>query len=121
MSKTALPEILGNIYVLPGESWPEELFEVTAQGKNIRIERILSCGQTTPPGQWYEQDSEEWVLLVQGSATLRFESGALVELNSGDHLLIPRKCRHRVEYTSAPCIWIAVHAELNSDSGTASQ
>lgn len=113
MKKPAFPEILGNIYELPGESWPDEIFEIAAKGAGIRVERILSCGQATPPGQWYDQDNDEWVLLVKGSAVLRFEDGAIIELNSGDHMLIPRKCRHRVEHTSSPCIWIAVHAGLN--------
>ena len=115
MHAARTPEILGNIFELPSQPWPEEITETAAGGTGVRIERILSCGQITPPGQWYDQEADEWVLLVQGSATLRFETGPPVKLNSGDHMLIPRKCRHRVESTSAPCIWIAVHARLESD------
>ena len=77
-----------------------------------RLERIVSTGQSTPPGTWYDQPGDEWVALLAGRATLRFEDGGLVELAPGDWLLIPAHERHRVEATSAepPCVWLAVHA-----------
>lgn len=112
MHTPSVPQIMDNIFDLPDKLWPEEIFETIANGPGVRIERILSCGQITPPNQWYDQETDEWVLLVQGSAVLRFESNRQIELKSGDHILIPKKCRHRVESTSTPCIWIAVHAHL---------
>ena len=77
----------------------------------MRIERIVSTGQTTAPAQWYDQPGDEWVVLLSGRATLRWEDGALCELAPGGWLLIPAHVRHRVEATSMdpPCVWLAVN------------
>jgi cupin 2 domain-containing protein len=78
----------------------------------LRIERIVSTGQTTAEGEWYDQDDDEWVLVVKGSARLRIEGEAEDRvLGEGDHLLLPAHCRHRVTWTQAspPTIWLAVH------------
>lgn len=92
----------------------EEFFEDILRTENLLIERIVSTGQSTPEEEWYDQEKDEWVLLVTGSATLRFDDGRTVDLVAGDHLLIPARCRHRVERTSTepPCYWVAVHAHL---------
>ncbi|MHB8801619.1 MAG: cupin domain-containing protein, partial [Rhodocyclaceae bacterium] len=77
-----------------------------------RIERIVSTGQASPEGFWYDQPRDEWVLLLSGSAGLRFADEADVrELRPGDWLLIPAGCKHRVEWTDAaqPSVWLAVH------------
>jgi cupin 2 domain-containing protein len=89
-----------------------ETVDLLLDRPGARIERIVSTGQTTPPGQWYDQPGDEWVALIAGSATLRFDDHSLVELAPGDWLLIPAHVRHRVEATSAdpPCVWLAVHA-----------
>ena len=89
-----------------------ETVDVLLDRPGARIERIVSTGQTTPPGQWYDQPGDEWVALLAGRATLRFEDGVFVELAPGDWLLIPAHVRHRVEATSAdpPSVWLAVHA-----------
>jgi cupin 2 domain-containing protein len=93
---------------LPAEL-PAELIQTLAAGPGVRVERIVSRGHASPPGFWYEQAEDEWVLLVRGAARLRFEDGA-VELRPGDHLTIPAGCRHRVEWTSPdePTVWVAV-------------
>ncbi len=89
----------------------EELCEVIAKGKNCRIERIVSTGQTTPEGQWYDQELEEWVALLTGCAELTWSDGTKTTLLPGDWLLIPAHARHRVTYTSVrpACVWLAVH------------
>jgi cupin 2 domain-containing protein len=97
----------------PGAARSErETVDVLLDRPGARIERIVSKGQATPEGQWYDQPGDEWVALLAGRATLRFADGALVELSPGDWLLIPARARHRVESTSAdpPCVWLAVHA-----------
>jgi cupin 2 domain-containing protein len=103
---------MDNLLRIPGRL-PEgdELVEVLAGGAGVRIERIVSTGQATPPGAWYDQPADEWVALLEGRATLRFEDGGTVALGRGDWLLIPARRRHRVEATSAdpPCVWVAVH------------
>ncbi len=103
---------VGNLLAdIPAEL-PEELFSELLRGKNFRLERIVSRGQATPPGQWYDQAWDEWVLLFQGEATLTVEGlPAPVRLGPGDHLLLPAHCRHRVEWTAADgdTLWLALH------------
>ncbi len=81
-----------------------------AQSEHVRIERIVSRGHVTPPGEWYDQDTHEWVVLLTGSATLTFEDRSET-LAAGDHVLIPAHRRHRVEWTdpAQPTVWLAVH------------
>jgi cupin 2 domain-containing protein len=80
-------------------------------GSSFRLESIHSYGQPTPEGFWYDQAGEEWVLLARGSARLEFEGEGMLDLKSGDHLMIPAHCRHRVHFTSPDAIWIALHRE----------
>jgi cupin 2 domain-containing protein len=110
---------INNLFAGIPETVQEELFETVAASKNVRIERIVSEGQSTPAGEWYDQGWDEWVLLLSGGATLRFESSAdPVILTPGDHIMIPAHCRHRVEQTDAgqKSIWLAVHC--NETTGT---
>lgn len=88
-----------------------ELWEKIIESPHILIERIISTGQITPQDQWYDQDRDEWVILLQGEAILSYEDGTNFYLKSGDYLLIPRHVKHRVNYTSdqPPCIWLAIH------------
>jgi cupin 2 domain-containing protein len=103
-----------NIYELPQVLDQLEKFEPIVSGKNIQIERIISTGQTTPSGQWYDQTTDEWVLLLQGEAELSYLDDSRIKLKAGDYLLIPAHTKHRVEYTSIepPCIWLAVHGQF---------
>jgi cupin 2 domain-containing protein len=89
----------------------EEFLEELLRRGGVRIERIVSRGQASPPGFWYDQDEDEWVLLVKGSAVLGFSDGTRIPLAPGDHLLIPRHARHRVERTDpeGETVWLAVH------------
>ncbi len=91
---------------------PEEQVDVIVESRDLRLERIVSTGQATPPGQWYDQDHDEWVVVLRGSAGLRFEdSRDVVTLRPGEHLVIPAHRRHRVEWTDAgqPTVWLALH------------
>ncbi len=103
-----------NIFDLPEPLPNDEVFTDLISAEGVRIERIVSSGQTTETDEWYDQDSDEWVLLIQGSAVLEYENGEKIRLNVGDHLLIPAHRRHRVDFTSEkpPCIWIAVFGDL---------
>ena len=100
---------LENIYSLPDALPRDERFEQLAGNGRVRVERILSNGQSTPEGQWYDQDWDEWVCVLQGEAVLGYEDGASVRLRTGEHALLPRHTRHRVLETSSPCFWLAVH------------
>lgn len=89
----------------------EEIAELLVT-PHLRIERIVSTGQASPPGFWYDQERAEWVLLVQGSAGLLFEGEAEPRvLRGGDYLRIPAHRRHRVAWTDpdTPTIWLAIH------------
>jgi cupin 2 domain-containing protein len=89
-----------------------EVFETIVAAKKVRIERIVSCGQSTPDGEWYDQLHDEWVLLLAGSASIMLEDGQEPQkLLPGDYLLIPARCRHRVAWTDPlqKTIWLAVH------------
>ena len=105
---------MSNLWDLPDPLPCEEVFETLVETAELRIERIISTGQVTPPGTWLAQDRDEWVVLLQGQAALRFEQGPNQSLAAGDHLMIPAGTRHRVEQTSQhpPCLWLAVHGRL---------
>lgn len=95
---------------IPGDL-PDELLHTVAEGRRVRIERIISHGHASPEGVWYDQPQHEWVIVLRGAARLRFEDGQVREMAPGDFLNIPAGQRHRVEWTAPgePTIWLAVH------------
>lgn len=106
--------LTGNLLAdLPSPSAEEKVTALLSEAK-LRIERIVSTGQASPPGFWYDQDRPEWVLVVAGAAVLRFEDESEPRrLAVGDYLLIPAHCRHRVDWTdpAVATVWLAVHFE----------
>ena len=99
-----------NIFdAIPAEL-PQELIEQIAGHEDVRIERIVSHGHNSPEGFWYDQEQDEFVLLLQGEAELEFEDGT-VRLRRGDHLTIKAHRKHRVQWSTPeqPTIWLAVH------------
>ena len=101
-----------NIFTTPPKASGEEISETLFRTDCLRLERILSTGQSTPPGQWFDQDADEWVVLLSGSAGLLFEGErAICDMQPGDYLLIPAHTRHRVEWTAAgkDTVWLAGH------------
>ncbi len=89
----------------------EQVSEILAC-PGFKIERIVSTGQASPPGFWYNQAWDEWVMILKGAAQLRFENEADARaLTAGDYVFIPAHTRHRVDWTSAdePAVWLAVH------------
>ncbi len=90
----------------------EEVITEILVRPDLKIERIVSTGQASPLGFWYDQPWDEWVTVLAGAARLRFESEAQDrELRPGDHVFIEAHARHRVEWTSAdpPTLWLAIH------------
>lgn len=89
-----------------------EITEILYETENTRIERIVSCGQSSPDGFWYDQNEDEWLTLLEGQAILRFEDKTLT-LSRGDCLLIKAHEKHRVDFTSKgpPCIWLCVFSK----------
>ncbi len=97
---------------LPAGPLATELTKTVCRGEGLRIERIVSTGQTTPEGEWYDQEDDEFVLLVAGAARLLIAGEAQErKLRPGDWLLLPAHCRHRVTWTESdpPTVWLAVH------------
>ena len=99
-----------NLFCLPARLPQNEWLDTLLQRGDIRIERIISTGQSSPPGFWYDQTEDEWVAVLQGNAALEWADGTVQELTTGDYQLIPAGRKHRVARTSAepPCIWLAI-------------
>ncbi|WP_250890198.1 cupin domain-containing protein [Sphingobium nicotianae] len=89
----------------------QELFTTLLARPGVRIERIVSQGQVTPADAPYDQNHDEWVLLLAGAARLWFDGTGEQALVPGDALLIPARVAHRVTWTQAdpPTVWLAVH------------
>lgn len=95
--------------LLPCNPGSKEEFRPLLEGKTFRLEHIVSHGECSPPGFWYDQDEEEWVTLLRGEATLAYADGALQSLRPGDAVLIPAHRKHRVESVSSDAVWLALH------------
>ena len=94
------------------ENLKEELFETILDGERVRIERIVSEGQVTPPGEWLQQKEDEWVILLSGEGEISFDDVAPNEkMRPGDYIFIKAGRRHRVERTdtAGKTVWLAVH------------
>ena len=92
----------------------DESFESLIERPGVRIERIVSHGHRTPAGQWYDQEQDEWVMVLAGAARLVVEvagSERELELSPFDTIFLPAHCRHRVNWTDPerPTVWLAVH------------
>ncbi|MGR9114624.1 MAG: cupin domain-containing protein [Gammaproteobacteria bacterium] len=107
-----MPSNISNIFTAIPDALPDELFESILKNETVQIERIVSRGHITSAGYWYDQSWDEWVLLLQGGATLCYE-GVVdpVVLKPGDYSLIPAHTRHRVSWTDPTqnTIWLAIH------------
>lgn len=103
-----------NIFSLPKVLPDQEIFEPLIPDCGILIERIISTGQASPENFWYDQDRDEWVIVLQGTATIEWPDGSKKDLIAGDYIFIQAHQRHRVAKTSKnpPCIWLAVHGNM---------
>jgi cupin 2 domain-containing protein len=102
----------GNLFDGAQGDMRREVVTSLVESPNLKIERIVSMSQASPPGFWYDQPWAEWVVVLAGSAGVRFEGEAEVRvLSTGDYLLVPAHTKHRVEWTSKDpaTIWLAVH------------
>ena len=102
-----MPPVVKNLMDAPtGET---EIFRTLLDLPGIRLQQIVSNGQASAAGFWYDQKQPEWVMLVRGTALLRFDPGGDVRLKAGDFLTIPANSRHRVESVSSDAVWLALH------------
>jgi cupin 2 domain-containing protein len=103
--------MMNNLYSNLSSDFPKEVAETLAGNDRVRIERIISRGQSSPEGFWYDQEEHEWVVVLKGEAKLLFEGDDRpIHMRPGDHLTIPAHRRHRVQWTKPdePTIWLAV-------------
>jgi cupin 2 domain-containing protein len=97
---------------LPSAVLADEAVAELLTTPNVRVERIVSTGQASPADRWYDQDWNEWVLLLRGRAQLLFEHEAeTLRLGAGDYVHIPAHARHRVLWTDPEqvTVWLAIH------------
>ena len=104
-----MPPAVRNLFIPPHAVEPgREHLESLVEHPHFRLEVIHSNTATSPPDFWYDQDRPEWVTLLRGEASLRFDQGEPVALAPGDSLIIEAHQRHRVESTSSDAVWLAV-------------
>ncbi len=89
---------------------PEEIIDTLIDSDQIKVKRIISKGNVSPKDFWYDQDKNEFVILLKGSAKLLFENDVQIILSAGDYLIIPAHKKHRVEWTvpEIETIWFAI-------------
>jgi cupin 2 domain-containing protein len=100
-----------NIFANIPSEIKEELFEEIVKKEGLTIERIISKGHTTTESEWYDEENDEWVIVLKGEAILEFETSDDVRLKEGDYLNIPAHTKHRVSWTkeNEKTIWLAIH------------
>jgi cupin 2 domain-containing protein len=106
------PDRRGNIFSSALVNHPQEVIEIILRTESFWLERIISTGQATLPGQWLDQETAEWVILLSGGARLCLENEFQeIIMKPGDYLHIPAHRRHRVEWTDPGqlTIWLALH------------
>ncbi|WMI71164.1 cupin domain-containing protein [Aminobacterium sp. MB27-C1] len=98
-----------NLFDKKNIDWSKEISEILAAGSNVRVERIVSTGQSSPKDFWYDQEEFEWVCVIQGEGIIDWADGARRTLKVGDWVLISPHEKHRVSSTTKepPCIWLA--------------
>ena len=100
----------GNIFKQIPDDLGEEIYERLVQRNNVKVERIISMGHKSPDTGWYDQEQDEWVLLLKGNASISFDNEVVVNLEEGDYLNIPAHKKHKVLSTSpvTETIWLAI-------------
>ncbi len=86
----------------------KEIFQTVKSNPNIKIERIISYGQTTPKDYWYDQSEDEFVMILKGEAKIKYNDDTEYHLKKGNSLYIKAGQKHRIVFTSNPAVWLAV-------------
>ena len=108
-----MKNIFKNFYGGSKTEIEEEIFTA----KNIKLARIKSIGHTSSENFWYEQDTDEWVMVLGGFGEIEWPDGSKKMLGAGDYIFIPAFEKHRVSYTSQdpPCIWLAAYGQITKE------
>ncbi|MCX7874695.1 MAG: cupin domain-containing protein [Melioribacteraceae bacterium] len=93
------------------EKFENEIFDKIITSENFTLERIISNGHNSPENFWYDQEKNEFVLILKGNAIIKYDDGKIFKMTKGDYLIIPAHQKHRVEETSSEekTIWLAIH------------
>jgi cupin 2 domain-containing protein len=85
-----------------------EVSQLLLKRRGVKFERIVSRGQSSPEGFWYDQSQHEFVFVVAGRALLEFDSGETKQLEAGDWIQIDAHARHRVAWTdpNVATVWL---------------
>jgi len=102
---------MANLFESLPVSLHEEVITSILEAENLRIERIVSKGHKSPESGWYDQEQNEWVVVLKGGGKLVFEDGEEQRLGPGDYINIPAHKKHRVTWTDpkTETIWLAIH------------
>ncbi len=103
--------MVNNLFNRIPKNLENEIFEQLVKSDNVLIERIISKGHTSPKSGWYEQEQNEWVIVLKGEAILSFADESSIKLREGDYLNIEAYRKHKVEWTepNTETIWLAIH------------
>ncbi len=103
--------LLEDIQAAPGA----ESVQVLLESQHVRIERIVSRGYQSPPGFWYDQAHDEWVVVIAGCGVVTFDDDREIRMTPGDSVYLPARCRHRISYTDpdVPTVWLAVRIDAD--------
>ena len=102
----------GNLFSNIPRHMGDEIFDTILAFDGCEIKRIISKGHQSPPDYWYDQERNEWVMVLKGAAALKFKNGDnVVEMMPGSYVHIPAHCKHKVEWTDpdVETIWLAVY------------
>ena len=91
----------------------KEIFQTIVENNIVKIERIISYGQTTEKENWYNQTEDEFVLVLEGEAKIQYDDQSIYHLKKGESLYINAHQKHQVIYTANPTIWLAVFITKN--------
>lgn len=94
-----------NLHTGIAPSLDSEIFTPLHQNGAVRIESIRSW--LAAPGELYDQEEDEWVVLLEGEADLEID-GIRHRLGRGDSVFLPRHTPHRVVWTSQNALWLGV-------------
>jgi len=100
-----------NIFAAIPQRLDQELVEILLENKDLSVERIISKGHTSPVSGWYDQSTNEWVMVLKGEAVITFEDEPEIKLVAGSYIDIAAHKKHRVSWTDPnnETIWLAVH------------
>jgi cupin 2 domain-containing protein len=96
---------INNLYEGDYPAENNEVFSILFQNRTLKIESIRSSLKTA--GELYDQDQDEWVLLLKGEAQMEIID-EIRSIRAGDYLFLPKHTPHRVISTSDNALWLGV-------------